>query len=329
MINGIHSSNMDLKYQGTYAVTRNTKNRNAFPYSVKVEGFGSTKNKKSIFNFASVTITEHMVTEKYGIGIINGPRVSMHTFGWNRSGKYDEVPKEALDSIKLPESYDKLKERSGYYYHGRKVSDYELVQIAVASGKMEMPSEEDGRGQAERNAYDAFNILVKGEAKPKYAGSSTLYSEDGKYTFTQTADGRLSMHLIDDVDMGVSLEDIANWMMSGTPNQNIETRYLDYLRMADPDLFNTAMRIGSEVRNNGLMEDLHIQGILSDEQSHYDMGLLGMLFGKKSEDMRLILDNCKKTGNYLGLLDMYDRNGAKSLQVLREKQYKETNGGMI
>lgn len=39
-----------------------------------------------------------------------------------------------------------------------------------------------------------------------------------------------------------------NWMMSGTPNRNIETRYLNYLHTVDPDLYHVAMRIGSEVR---------------------------------------------------------------------------------
>lgn len=47
------------------------------------------------------------------------------------------------------------------------------------------------------------------------------------------------------------LEDIANWMMSGTPNRNIETRYLNYLHTVDPDLYNVAMRIGFEVRSYG------------------------------------------------------------------------------
>ncbi len=31
------------------------------------------------------------------------------------------------------------------------------------------------------------------------------------------------MHLIDDAAIGASLEDIANWMMSGTPNEIVDT----------------------------------------------------------------------------------------------------------
>ena len=47
----------------TYSVL-NTKS--AFPYAVKVEGYGNTRNQRSLFQFAHVTITEHMVNAKYG-----------------------------------------------------------------------------------------------------------------------------------------------------------------------------------------------------------------------------------------------------------------------
>ena len=120
------------------------------------------------------------------------------------------------------------------------------------------------------------------------------------------------MHLIDDAAIGASLEDIANWMMSGTPNRNIETRYLNYLHTVDPDLYNVAMRIGSEVRSYGFMEDL---------------SLLGMLFGKDADSMRMILNGCKESGNFLELLDLYSPDGAKSLDKLREQQYK--HGGIV
>ena len=74
----------------------------------------------------------------------------------------------------------------------------------------------------------------------------------------------LGTWFIDDAAVGASLEDIANWMMRGTPNRNIETRYLNHLHTVDPDLYHVAMRVGSEVRTYGFMEDLHQQGILCD-----------------------------------------------------------------
>ena len=172
-----------------------------------------------------------------------------------------------------------------------------------------------------------MNALLSRALGAKNSWSNTLYSEDGKYTFTKTESGRWQMHLIDDAAIGASLEDIANWMMSGTPNRNIETRYLNYLHTVDPDLYNVAMRIGSEVRSYGFMEDLHQQGVLSDSQNQYDMSLLGMLFGKDADSMRMILNGCKESGNFLELLDLYSPDGAKSLDKLREQQYK--HGGIV
>ena len=319
----IHANTFN--YTGSYAVLRKADSRGDFPYSVKVNGYGSSANSKSLFSFASVSITEHMITEKYGTGIINGPRTNVRTAGCKTESEYKDLNKEEIDNIKLPNSFEKLKDQSGYYYHGRHVSDYELIQTAVASGKMEIP--EDTRNPS-AYAHKAFEVLVQQEAKPKYPGSTTLYSEDGKYTFTEV-NGRLRMNLVQDAEVGASLEDISNWIMSGTPNRNIETRYLDYLRRVDPDLYNKAQQIGAEVRNNGLLEDLHVQGILSDRQSHYDMGLLGMMFGKDSDCMRAILHQCKDSCDYQKLLYLYDPEGARSLQELRQKQLKETDGSII
>ena len=312
-------------YTGAYAVLRNTKRGSSFPYSVKVDGFGRLGAGRSLFGFATVSITEHMVTAKYGTKITNGPVVQKKTAGSKKTEAFTEVSKEKLAAVTLPESFDKLKETSSFYYHGEAVSDYELIQTAVALGKMEQPPE-DARSGAEY-AWKAFEVLVKDEAAPKYGWSDTLYSEDGKYTFTMDANGKYQMHLLDDAGMGASVEDIANWMMSGTPNRNIETRYLNYLRSVDPDLYEKAMQIGTEVRNYGVMEDLYGQGILSEMQNTYDLSLLGLLFGKDAEEMRSLLNQCRETGNYLELLEGYSNDGAASLQRLREKQLRY--GGIV
>ena len=312
-------------FTGTYSIL-NSNNGSSFPYAMKVDGLGNFGNRKSLFNFGKVTITEHMVTAKYGTKITNGPRVQMQTAGSKKKEDWTEVSEEQLAEVKLPASFDKLKEQASYYYHGENISDYELVQTAVALGKMELPTDEESCNPG-RAAWDAFEVLVGDQAAPKNSWSNTLYSEDGKYTFTKAESGRWQMHLLDDVGMEASVEDIVNWMMSGTPNRNIETRYLNYLHTVDPDLYNVAMRIGSEVRTYGFMEDLHQQGILSDSQNQYDMSLLGMLFGKDADSMRMLLHGCKESGNFLELLDLYSPDGAKSLDKIREQQYK--HGGIV
>lgn len=312
-------------YTGTYSIL-NSKNNSTFPYAMRVDGWGNSGNRNSLFNFGKVSITEHMVTAKYGTEITNGPRIQMQTAGSKKKEDWTEVSKEQLAEVKLPASYEKLKEQNSYFYHGENISDYELVQTAVALGKMELPTDEEN-SNPERAAWDAFEMLVRDQAAPKNAWSNTLYSEDGKYTFTKTESGRWQMHLLDDAGVGASVEDIANWMMSGTPNRNIETRYLNYLHTVDPDLYHVAMQIGLEVRTNGFMEDLHQQGILSDSQNQYDMSLLGMLFSKDADSIRLLLHGCKESGNFLALLDLYSLDGAKSLDKIREQQWK--NGGIV
>lgn len=103
-------------YTGTYSVL-NTKS--SFPYAVKVEGYGNTRNQRSLFQFAHVTITEHMVNAKYGTKITNGPRVQMQTAGSKKKEDWTEVSKEQLAEVKLPASFDKLKEQNSYFYHGK------------------------------------------------------------------------------------------------------------------------------------------------------------------------------------------------------------------
>ena len=317
--------NSNILYTGSYS-TINTNKGSSFPYAMKVDGSGTLGNRKSLFNFGKVTIMEHMVTTKYGTKITNGPRVSMRTAGSKKPEDYTVVSKEQLAEVKLPASFNKLKDQKSFYYHGENISDYELVQTAVALGKMELPTDGANCDPA-RIAMDAFEILVQKQAAPKNAWSNTLYSEDGKYTFTKTESGRYQMHLLDDAGVGASVEDIANWIMSGTPQKNIETRYLNYLRRVDPDLYHAATQIGAEVRTNGFMEDLYEQGVLSDRQNQYDMSLLGLMFGKDADSIRLLLYGCKKTGNFLELLDLYDPDGARTLAKLREEQVN--HGGIV
>ena len=75
------------------------------------------------------------------------------------------------------------------------------------------------------------------------------------------------------------------------------------------------------------MEDLHQQGVLSDSQIQYELSLVGLFFGKDADSMRMILNGSKESGNFLELLDLYSPDGAKSLDKLREQQYK--HGGIV
>ncbi|MBR1815960.1 MAG: hypothetical protein IJ763_04595 [Lachnospiraceae bacterium] len=321
---------MNISVINPYTYIRNThsksKKKNYFVNNKRLV-IPSKNTGKNIFGFSSVCITDKMVMAKYGNTQRPIKKVVAHTAGSKSPSEYTEPDSEKVKAVKLPESFNKLKDNGFCYYHGRKVNEYEMVQIAVAAGKLEIP-EEIKRNSESQYARKAFDMLVKEPAVAKYSWSNTLYSEDGYYTFTKTADGRTKMNVIDDT-IGASVEDIANMMMSGTPNRNIERRYLEYLRRVDPDLYKVVSHIGGEVRNNGLMEDLYGQGLISERQNHYDMGLLGMMFGKNSDDMRCIIHNCRQSGNYLELIEQYKPEGAASLVKLREKQSRETNGNIF
>lgn len=95
----------------------------------------------------------------------------------------------------------------------------------------------------------------------------------------------------------------------------------------DPDLYNAAQKIGNEVRTYNLMTAAYDTGALGDAQHDYDLSLLGMIFGEY--DLEKIYEkfmNCKKSGNYLCLLEQYNPKGADYLAELRAQQIAKTGG---
>ena len=81
-------------FTGTYSIL-NSNNGSSFPYAMKVDGLGNFGNRKSLFNFGKVTITEHMVTAKYGTKITNGPRIQRQTIREKRKG-YNHINGELM-----------------------------------------------------------------------------------------------------------------------------------------------------------------------------------------------------------------------------------------
>ncbi len=271
--------------------------------------------------FGSVALQEEDVKAYYGTAKVTGTNPFAKTKGSSKK----EFSETVIDNIpvELPQNYEKLKECGSYYYHGENISDYKLVQIAVASGKMEV-NENISAGSAVR---EAFKVLIEDESKTKYNWSTTKYSEDGKYTFTLDEDGSYKMHLLDDQGMQASLDDIANWICSGTPNSNIETRYLWYLREMDPDLYDAAQNIGREIRNYDLLTVAYSKGALSEAQHDYDLNLLALLFGRVgNEEFYTQLQEVKKTGDYSNLLESYRPTVSEMLMNLRNDQITKTGG---
>lgn len=288
----------------------------------KTTGKAAGKDFFSGNGFCSVTLLEEDVKAYYGTVRITGSCSGNRTAGSKSQKSYEEIDEALVAAVELPKSFDSLKDTK-VYYHGKIISEYRLVQTAVAGGKMEI-SEDTNAGYA---GLDAFDLLIKEPAASKYRWSTTKYSEDGKYTFTLNSNGKYEMHTVQDLEMGASLEEIANWICSGTPNRNIETRYLNYLRRMDPDLYNAAQKIGNEVRTYNLMTSAYDAGVIGDAQHDYDLSLLGIIFGEY--DLEKVYEkfvNCKKTGTYLCLLEQYNPEGADYLTKLRAQQTMKTGG---
>ncbi|MBR1634650.1 MAG: hypothetical protein IJ682_06275 [Lachnospiraceae bacterium] len=212
----------------------------------------SSQNRNA-FGFVAVEISADMINQYYGSTKISGTNPNAKTVGSKVEKDFSDIDSEKIKAVELLERFDELKD-TNVYYHGKMISEYELVQTAVAAGKLDIDMDtRDVYGVGRK----AFNVMIRDEAAAKYGWSDTLYSEDGRYTFTKDGNenDRLKMHSVDDEGMNASIEDIANWLMSGTPCRNIETRYLHYLQSVDPDLYNAARRIGSEVRTNTIMNE--------------------------------------------------------------------------
>ena len=272
--------------------------------------------------FRSVSITDKFATAYYGTAQISGSNPGAKTKGC-KDTKFPPIDKEKLSTVCLPDSYESLKDSESYFYHGETISDYDLVRLAVAEGKMEV-SEDKPPFTAVR---EAFHVMIEEEAAPKYGWSSTKYSEDGKYTFTKKEDGTYKWHLVEDEIMGASLDDIAGWIASGTPNRNIETRYLNYLRRMDPELYDAAQNIGKEVRSYDLLTECYKEGVIGSAQHDYDLDFLALLFGMVgSEEFYAQLCKAKATGDFTDLFAAYQPEAAQAMQEIRIEQLSKTGG---
>lgn len=293
--------------------------------TVKRAAIGSVKRDTVSISkdgvFTSVSIYADAVEAYYGTRKVSGTNPGAKTKGC-KDTEFPPIDEEKLAEVSLPPSFDYLKETKRYY-HGQSISEYDLVRLAVAEGKIEV-SEDKVPFEA---VFEAFRVMVEDEAAPKYGWSSTKYSEDGKYTFTKKEDGTYEWHLVQDDLMGVSLDDVANWIASGIPNRNIESRYLHFLRGNDPELYAAAQNIGKEVRNYNLLTECYKKGVIGEAQHAYDLDFLAFMFGMTGgERFYSLLCRAKSTGDFTDFFNAYQPEAAKTMQEIRLEQTGKTGG---
>lgn len=302
--------------------------RTAQIHKAKVHNISHKRDSVSISAkgiFASVTLYEEDVEAYYGTKIITGSHTGKATRGCSKE-KFAELDFEKIHQVELPKELQNI-DSGGFFYHGQSVSGNELIQLAVSEGKMTMEEVEENPFRAQ---FKAFDVMIAQQAETKYGWSSTKYSEDGKYTFTKKEDGSYEWHLVQDKEMGASLEEIAGWICSGTPNRNIENRYLDYLRRMDPDLYRAAQQIGKEVRNYALLTVAYDAGMIGEAQHDYDLSLLAMLFHRTGDEgFYAEFMKARKTGDFECLLQNYDPACADALNEIRWSQMEKSGGGIM
>ena len=271
--------------------------------------------------FTSVSIYADAVEAYYGTVQVKGTNPGAKTKGC-KDMEFPPIDEEKLAEVSLPGNYEYLKD-SKRYYHGQSISEYDLVRLAVAEGKIEVSEDK----VPFETVFEAFRVMIEDKAAPKYGWSDTKYSEDGKYTFTKKEDGTYEWHLVQDDLMEASLDDIANWIASGIPNRNIETRYLNYLRRIDPELYEAAQNIGKEVRNYNMLTECYKAGVIGEAQHDYDLNFLAFLFGMSGDEkFYALLCKAKSTGDFTDFFASYQPEAARTMQEIRIEQTGKTGG---
>ena len=178
----------------------------------------------------------------------------------------------------LPERYNGSK--SCYiYYQGKRISEYELIQIAVETGTTTL-DESKPIGWNTSNVYEA---LMYSKATPLYDWSTTLYSEDRRYVY-RVENGQITGATATWYSDGTTLQDIADEIASGTPLSDIDRYKLHDIMLYDMELYDAAVNIGTAKREYDTFTNMYQNGQLTEKQFKHDCyPLLLLLFGKDAD----------------------------------------------
>lgn len=174
----------------------------------------------------------------------------------------------------IPERYNGWK--SCYtYYQGNRISQYELMKIAVETGAVTL-DESKPTGWNLSNVYDA---LLYSKATPLYSWSTTLYSEDRMYVY-RVENGQITGATATWYSDGTTLQDVANAIASGTSLSEIDHYKILDLMLYDMELYDAAVNIGRAKSEYDTFTNMYQNGQLTERQFHHDCyPLLLLLFG--------------------------------------------------
>lgn len=177
---------------------------------------------------------------------------------YDRSGRYSRAGIRIL-----PDRYYDGALSGTVAYKGTEVPHVEILEEAVQKGLVKL----NERRSVWDNAARAERVLILDRAKPLYAWSTTLYSEDGSYIY-HAKGGRIldsaAAFFEDAAGNTVHTKDLAEAVASGTRAAYTEAD-LAFLRERDPELFEKASMIAKAKRIFDKANAMYMKGQMEEE----------------------------------------------------------------
>lgn len=217
-----------------------------------IESIGSVNNDLSVLINNLVKKTEVKNVQVEDIKDEHLPATEPEKYQtYNKKGSIEK------DHVVLPDRYSQTSLGDCYmYYKGERVSQLDILQIAVDTGAIELNEQESVFSNYDR----AWEALVESKAKPLYSWSSSLYSEDGMYKFRVENGEITGMTLARNSD-GVLYTDMVKDLASGIRPCDLGYDFIGLAHL-DPELYQAACQIGSAKRMYDEAEDKSLFQIL-------------------------------------------------------------------
>lgn len=147
-------------------------------------------------------------------------------------------------------------------YNGKRTSFYDLLQEANDKGIIDLKEGNTIGYYTEKS----FNELVCKNSKTLYKGSHTRYTKDEKYIIKMGDDGNIEGFKRATTSNGVHLKEIANKLASGMQIKDMDNTELEFLRIADPELFKNAYKINEVQVSSKQFADMYASGEITKER---------------------------------------------------------------
>ena len=184
----------------------------------------------------------------------------------------------------LPNRYYTGEVGGSVCYKGGTVSYLALLEEAVFTGAVTLDETLDVWANVRR----AEKELIESRAKPLYAWSSTLYSEDGQYRY-RVEDGEITgttrAFYVDGEGRRITVQYLAEQLASGVLPSDLDGE-LSFLAKVDGELYDKARMLGTAARKFREADALYRDGKLEHAQYRDDIHIFLLYFLGRDEGIR-------------------------------------------